>query len=382
MSTPAFAPSAFLGAGVRAAATTAPRTARPSTMMAKKEKSKDKAPKKKAAAPGKIGRPAAAAPAAAVPVARAAPAAAAAPVEPNPVPGSSPTRPVRAQAGSVRNQTDFETLRAGLQDGFVSSTQGGDVGVSGAEAVRRLLGNAHVYESEWAGELGAIAGRKDMTGDMRECVREVAMSDAFTSRFLEKAGTVRFVEVCFKLLLGRGPVNKKEVSDKIVMLADGNVSYADFVDSFVGCEEYDERFGRMLLPEFVTPGGLYGNGMVGFMSNMRVQATTRGGNTDATPTGSMSFPVVAGGEPAASEFVTASYAVPQYKPFKVQLLHTSVLSTDYSASLNCSPAAANWAGCTERPHGPENGAWVDGWKPEAINSWKAGWAPAGKSKYV
>lgn len=250
--------------------------------------------------------------------------------------------------------------------------------MGGMEAVRRLLGNAHLYENEWMGELGEIAARKDMTGDMRECVREVAMSDAFKGRFLERQGSVRFVEICFKLLLGRGPVDKEEVSEKIVMLADENVSYADFVDSFVGCAEYDARFGRVLLPEFAAPGGLYRNGMIGFMSNMCLGVTTRGGNCDVTATGSLSYQVVAGREPAAPAYVSASYAVPRYQPFAVQLLSKSVLAKDYAASLNLSKAAVNWYGAVQRPHGPETGVWRAGWKPEPKNAWKAGWAPPGK----
>lgn len=324
---------------------------------------KEKAPKKKAAPAKRAAAPAAAAAAA--------------------DPGPAPTRPLRSQAGPARNAATFLRSQA-LDDGFPSSLQGAgaaDTAISGAVAVGKLLGNAHVYESEWAGELGEIAARKDMSGNMRECVREVAMSAAFTERFLEKASSVRFVEVCFKMLLGRGPVDKAEVSEKIQMLADGGVSYAEFVDSFVGCREYDERFGKVLLPDFVAPGGLYGMGMVGFMSNMRVLATTRGGNCDVTPSGSLSFPVVAGGEPAASEFVSASYPVPKYEAFKVQLLSKSVFDKDYASSLCLSKAAVNWCGSVQRPHGPENGVWEDGWKPEAKNSWKAGWAPAGK-KYV
>lgn len=363
MPTLAFAPSLFLGAAVFGApAATSSSPLRPT--MAQKEKASKPKPKPKKKAPAKR-------------------AAGPAPVAAGPVPCPAPTRPLRSQAGPARNAATFLRSQA-LDDGFPSSLQGlgaADAAISGTDAVRKLLGNAHVYESEWGGELGQIAARKDMSGDMRECVREVAMSAAFKERFLEKAGSVRFVEVCFKILLGRGPVDKTEVSEKIQMLADGDVSYGEFVDSFVGSREYDDRFGKVLLPEFVAPGGLYGRGMVGFMSNMRVLATTRGGNCDVTPSGSLSFPVVAGGEPAAAEFVSASYPVPKYEAFKIQLLTKSVLDKDYASSLHLSKAAVNWCGSVQRPHGPENGVWEDGWKPVPMNSWKAGWAPAGK-KYV
>lgn len=250
-----------------------------------------------------------------------------------------------------------------------------------SSAIRSLLGNAHVYESEGAA-LTPIVTRYETTGDVRELVRDVAMSDAFTSRFLEGNNKTRFVEICFKALLGRGPSGQAEVSEKIQLLADSSVSYSDYVDSFVGCEEYDARFGAALLPTFDAPGGLYPNGMVGFMSNVKVSTTTRGGNTDATKVASLSQGVLAAGEPAAPAYVTAGYSVPQYEPFSVTKPSSTLSKEYYSASLTMSPAVTSWAGLgTLRQHGPESGEWETGWQPAAKDAWKAGWAPAGK-KYV
>jgi Phycobilisome Linker polypeptide len=249
----------------------------------------------------------------------------------------------------------------------------------GVEAVRALLGNAHVFESELDGELGAALGRYEVSGDVRELVREVAMSEGFRARFMARNNSVRFVEICFKSLLGRGPSCQEEVSEKIRLLNGGEGGYAAFVDSFVGCDEYDARFGAAVLPRFDVPGGLYLNGMKGFMSNMKVAVTTRGGNTDATRTSPLSQAVVASGEPAAPAFVRASYGLKSYAPFQISLLSKSSLVKEYSTSLVLCPAATSWSGLgTVRPHGPENGVWKRGWAPEAKGAWKAGWAPAAR----
>lgn len=289
--------------------------------------------------------------------------------EPSGVRGRSVLRRSQGREATTAAPFDSDLSGRGLRSGAPGFAHA---------AIRALLGNAYVYESE-EDAFAPVVGRYVVSGDVRELVRDVAMSDGFVQRFMARNNSVRFVEICFKVLLGRGPSCQAEVSEKIQMLADGEVDYAAFVDSFVGCEEYDARFGSTLLPGFDAPGGLYPNGMKGFMSNMKVAATTRGGNTDATRTSPLSQAVVAAGEPAAPAFVQASYAVKTYEPFKLSLLSKSSLVKDYSTSLVLSPAVSSWSGLgRERPHGPENGEWKSGWAPEAKNSWKAGWRPAAK----
>jgi hypothetical protein len=180
-------------------------------------------------------------------------------------------------------------------------------------------------------------------------------------------------------LLARGPADQTEISEKIQLLADPAAGYEELIDSFIDSPEYSSRFGATLLPTFDAPGGLYAGGMPGFGTSVKLLSRTRGANTDATASSSLSQSVMAAGNPAAPEFVRAGYRVNSYAGFSITAPKSST-TKDYSTVLNLSVSASNWAGLgTPRPTGKATGPWTSGWKTVAKDAWKAGWAPA---KYV
>ena len=252
-----------------------------------------------------------------------------------------------------------------------------------AIATKTIFGNAHLYEEDLS-DLAPVFSEFSRTGDVRELVARIGKSETFRKHFFDPNSSVRFVEICFKAFLGRGPASQKEVSEKIQKLADCRVSYEEFIDSFVESEEYEQKFGPALLPTFESPGGLYRNGMVGFMSNMKVNITTRGGNTDATPISSMSQAVLAARESAPSQIVAAGHGnlLPQYTGFSVAKVD-SIFKRDYADVLIPSKAASNWAGIAGalRENIPVEEDWAPGWNPDAKESWSPGWAPQTK-RYV
>jgi phycoerythrin-associated linker protein len=72
---------------------------------------------------------------------------------------------------------------------------------------KQVLGNPHVMESERL----TIAESKlcDGTITVREFVRAVAKSDFYRSRYFESCAPYRFVELNFKHLLGRAPLDQE-----------------------------------------------------------------------------------------------------------------------------------------------------------------------------
>lgn len=297
--------------------------------------------------------------------------------------------PTSSEASTLRNQGTFDRNQGresrcfrGFTSDLRATPQGARVGSPdfAAIALRQLFGNAHLYESETS-QMTPILVRFELNGDVRELVRDVAKSESFRKRFFDPNTSIRFVEICFKLLLGRGPSSQAEVSEKIQMLADATVSYDDFIDSFVDCAEYAERFGPALLPTFDYPGGFYQNGMVGFMSNMKMLVPTRGACTCAVKGTSLTQSVLTGINPATADVVSSSYAtmIPSRQAFRLKKPQ-SVLEKNYArSSLWLTPAVSNWSGLGQpRPTGKVKEAWSVGWAPSPKDEWSAGWTPTPK----
>jgi phycoerythrin-associated linker protein len=109
---------------------------------------------------------------------------------------------------------------------------------------RQVLGNAYVMESERM----AVPESQFKLGNLsvREFVRAIAKSEAYRSRFLEKAPHYRVTELNFRHLLGRAPNNFDEMKFHSAIV-DTQGFEAD-IDSYIDSDEYQARFGENMVP--------------------------------------------------------------------------------------------------------------------------------------
>lgn len=111
---------------------------------------------------------------------------------------------------------------------------------------KQVLGNPHVMESERL--VTAESQFYDGAYSLREFVRAVAQSDFYRARYFETCAPYRFVELNFKHLLGRAPVDQAELSEHIQRCV--NEGYGAEIDSYIDSVEYSEKFGENIVPYY------------------------------------------------------------------------------------------------------------------------------------
>ncbi|WP_341529183.1 phycobilisome linker polypeptide [Nostoc sp. UHCC 0302] len=109
---------------------------------------------------------------------------------------------------------------------------------------RQVLGNAYVLESERLVVPESQLKRGEIS--VREFVRQVAKSELYRSRFFENAPRYRAIELNFRHLLGRAPLNLDETRAHSTIL-DTEGFEAD-IDSYIDSDEYQSTFGENFVP--------------------------------------------------------------------------------------------------------------------------------------
>ena len=109
---------------------------------------------------------------------------------------------------------------------------------------KQVLGNAYVMESER--QLVAESQFKLGEISVREFVRRIAKSDLYRSRFFETCARYRYIELAFRHLMGRAPIDFQEMRDHSELL-DAKGYDAD-IDSFLDCDDYQNAFGEWIVP--------------------------------------------------------------------------------------------------------------------------------------
>ncbi|MBL1208886.1 phycobilisome linker polypeptide [Geminocystis sp. GBBB08] len=111
---------------------------------------------------------------------------------------------------------------------------------------RQVLGNAYVMESERA----VVAESQFKSGELsvREFVRALAKSSAYSSRFFETAPRYRFIELNFKHFLGRTPEGLEEMRTHSTIL--DTQGYEAEIDSYIDSEEYQNAYGENIVPYY------------------------------------------------------------------------------------------------------------------------------------
>ena len=131
---------------------------------------------------------------------------------------------------------------------------------------KQVLGNPHVMDSERL----TIAESQFCNGSisLREFVRAVAKSDFYRSRYFESCAPYRFVELNFKHLLGRAPIDQAELSEHIRRCVEEGFDAE--IDSYIDSVEYSENFGENIVPYYVGAKTQVGKKQVSYNRTLSV----------------------------------------------------------------------------------------------------------------
>lgn len=113
-----------------------------------------------------------------------------------------------------------------------------------AAVYRQVLGNAYVMESERLSVAESQFKRGDLS--VREFVRAVAKSELYQSRFFSNVPRYRAIELNFRHLLGRTPIDLEEMRVHSTIL--DQQGYGAEIDSYLDSDEYQTVYGEQLVP--------------------------------------------------------------------------------------------------------------------------------------
>ena len=133
---------------------------------------------------------------------------------------------------------------------------------------KQVFGNIGISDNQRLVSLEAFLcdGRINVQGFMAGLVK----SELYKNKFFHAVSPMRGIELTTKHLLGRPPIDQKEVSAGIQLIAEEG--FDAFVDSLVRSEEYLETFGTDTVPY-----------LRGFKSEARASCSTFVGMAEITP---------------------------------------------------------------------------------------------------
>jgi phycoerythrin-associated linker protein len=109
---------------------------------------------------------------------------------------------------------------------------------------RQVLGNAYVMESERLTVPESQFKRGELS--VREFVRAVAKSELYRSRFFTNCARYRAIELNFRHLLGRAPLDLEEMRTHSTIL--DTAGFEAEIDSYLDSDEYQNTFGENFVP--------------------------------------------------------------------------------------------------------------------------------------
>jgi phycoerythrin-associated linker protein len=109
---------------------------------------------------------------------------------------------------------------------------------------RQVLGNAYVMESERLAVPESQFKRGELS--VREFVRAVAKSDLYQTRFFTSVPRYRAIELNFRHLLGRTPIDLEEMRAHSTIL--DTQGFGAEIDSYLDSDEYQTAFGENFVP--------------------------------------------------------------------------------------------------------------------------------------
>tara|TARA_Y100001968_G_scaffold136503_1_gene124629 strand:- start:77792 stop:78646 length:855 start_codon:yes stop_codon:yes gene_type:complete len=111
-------------------------------------------------------------------------------------------------------------------------------------AYKQIFGNLHPMESEKPIDIERRLRNGDIT--LKEFIRQLAKSPFYRKHYLEKVSQLRALELAFKHILGRGPIDQKEVINCIEVI--NNEGFYYLIDYLIDSQEYYEIFGDHTVP--------------------------------------------------------------------------------------------------------------------------------------
>ena len=111
-------------------------------------------------------------------------------------------------------------------------------------AYRQVFGNVQPMESERSESAESRLRNGDIT--VREFVRIIAKSDFYRSRYFDSCPRYRYIELAFRHLLGRAPVDFDEMRAHSERL--DSKGYDADIDSFLDSDDYQNTFGEWTVP--------------------------------------------------------------------------------------------------------------------------------------
>ncbi|WP_017653348.1 phycobilisome linker polypeptide [Fortiea contorta] len=109
---------------------------------------------------------------------------------------------------------------------------------------RQVLGNAYVMESERLAVPESQFKRGELS--VREFVRAVAKSELYRSRFFTSCARYRAIELNFRHLLGRAPLDLEEMRGHSTIL--DTKGFEAEIDSYIDSDEYQSVFAENFVP--------------------------------------------------------------------------------------------------------------------------------------
>ena len=109
---------------------------------------------------------------------------------------------------------------------------------------KQVLGNEYIMESQRLDSAEALL--RNGSVNVREFVRIVAKSPLYQSLFFHSSSQNRFIELNFKHLLGRAPLDQAEIDEHVLIYREQG--YDAEIDSYLDSNEYIDSFGEDIVP--------------------------------------------------------------------------------------------------------------------------------------
>lgn len=140
-----------------------------------------------------------------------------------------------------------------------NGTEGDIQAVIGA-AYRQVFGNDHLMQAERLSTAESLLRQGHLT--VRDFVRALAMSELYRQKFFYSTQHVRFIELNYKHLLGRPPLDEAEIAYHVNLYV--NEGYEAEINSYIDSQEYQENFGDAIVPYYQGFQTLPGHRTIGF----------------------------------------------------------------------------------------------------------------------
>jgi phycocyanin-associated rod linker protein len=143
-------------------------------------------------------------------------------------------------------QLGFEPFAATPSVELRAHASEADVQVAIVAAYRQVFGNDHLMESERL--VSAESMLRNGNISVREFVRALAQSELYRHKFFHSTPQVRFIELNYKHLLGRAPLDESEITYHVNLYIEKG--FEAEINSYIDSLEYQENFGESIVPNY------------------------------------------------------------------------------------------------------------------------------------